>query len=116
MPRQSDTPASWTPTAGAGGLRRPDSDCRNLCGHRVSLRRPAQVAAERLQQFCQEGGDVADHASDELSRVWFQRMKSIFQEINEKGECVQPAEDMCSFWILGWSGFCSVVLLEPPLT
>ena len=68
MPRQSDTPASWTPTAGAGGLRRPDSDCRNLCGHRVSLRRPAQVAAERLQQFCQEGGDVADHASELLLR------------------------------------------------
>jgi hypothetical protein len=38
--------------------------------------------------------DVADHASDELSRVWFQKMKGIFQEINERGECIQPAEDM----------------------
>jgi len=44
---------------------------------------------ERMDVHFEQQRNVAKHASDELSRIWLQRMKGVLREIDEEGGCVQ---------------------------
>jgi hypothetical protein len=49
---------------------------------------------ERMDTHFEKQRYNADHASDELSHHWFQKMKGVFKEIDAKSECVQRTDSM----------------------
>jgi len=54
-----------------------------------------------MDDHFQEQRNVADHASNELSRLWFRKMKVIFKEIDAKSGCI-PRTGKISFLDLGF--------------
>ena len=54
-----------------------------------------------MDDHFQKQRDVADHASNKLSQVWFRKMKDIFKEIDTKSGCI-PRTKKVSFLDLGF--------------